>query len=132
MESKISNNFINVSFNHFKGALRLAQVNYKHIRQATTPWDELKDKDGTSYYLAGSPAFMGFAVSADGELTSVYSTIKGKGDIILEQACKRGACHLDCFDGYLPSFYQRHGFKEVRRELNWTVGQPDIVYMERN
>jgi hypothetical protein len=34
---------------------------------------------------------MGFAVSEDGELTSVYSAIKGKEDILMKEAIKRGA-----------------------------------------
>lgn len=131
MESLINDKFVNVSYNCFKGALRAVQANYKHVRQATTPWNELHNEDGTSYYLAGCPSYMGFALSPSGELTSVFSAIKGKGDHILSNAVRCGACHLDCFDGYLPTFYARHGFKEVKREANWTAGEPDVVFMER-
>jgi hypothetical protein len=124
-------NFSNVTEQQFIKAIKFCQENYKHIRQATTAWNELHCEDGTSYYLSGNPAFMGFALSSTGELTSVFSAIKGKGDTILSNAIRRGACHLDCFDGYLPTFYARHGFQEVRREPNWTPGEPDVVFMER-
>ena len=72
----------------------------------------------------------GFAIDK-GELLYVFSSVKGKGDIIMQYAIKKGARLLDCFDGYLVDFYTRYGFKEYKRELNWTKGEADIVYMER-
>jgi len=122
--------FRKVSKNEFIEALKFVQENYKVIRDNTTAWNEIKD-DTASYYLSGNPAFMGFAVSLSGELTSVFSAIKGNGDKILSNAVILGANNLDCFDGYLVSFYERHGFKEVRREANWTAGAADVVFMER-
>ena len=130
MENQINNLFVQVNANEFKESIKRVQNLYKHIKQATTPWNEIDL--ASNFFIAGCPAFMGYAVSENGELTSVFSCIKGKGDIIMQDAIKNGAKHLDCFDGYLPSFYQRHGFKETRREQNWTAGQPDVVYMERN
>jgi hypothetical protein len=131
MENLINDNFVNVSFKHFIEALKRVQERYSIIRKSTTPWKDIENEEGSSYYLAGHPGFMGFALSANGELTSVFSAIRGKGDILMKEACKRGACHLDCFDGYLPKFYERHGFQVVRREANWTPGEPDVCFMER-
>lgn len=132
-------NFKNVSPAMFLNQLEWAQEDNETIRQATTPVDEITQNDGVSYFIGfamndqgynyNNP--VGFAISSTGELTSVFSTVKGMGDIILTEACKRGACHLDCFDGYLPKFYARHGFQEVRREANWTAGGPDVIFMER-
>lgn len=122
--------FNQVSSKQFIAALKDAQDNYKHIRTATTPFTDIQHTFGTTYYLSMNGA-IGFAVSGTGELTSVYSAIKGKGDELMIEAIKRGACHLDCFDGYLPKFYAKHGFTEVRREPNWTAGEPDVVYMAR-
>ena len=131
MENQISDLFVKVSSNEFKESLKRVQSFYKVIRESTTPWNEIETKD-VKFFIAGCPAFMGFAVSENGELTSVFSAIQGKGDTIMREAIKQGAKHLDCFDGYLPTLYARHGFHEVRREANWTKGEPDVVYMERN
>jgi hypothetical protein len=128
---ELKDNFVNVSFKHFIEALKRVQERYSIIRKSTTPWQDIENEEGSSYYLAGHPGFMGFALSANGELTSVFSAIKGKGDILMKEAIKRGASHLDCFDGYLPKFYNRHGFVETGREANWTAGEPDVIFMER-
>lgn len=73
----------------------------------------------------------GYAVREDGDLVSVWSAVKGRGDELVESALENGATRLDCFDGYLPTFYARHGFYIVHREANWTPGGPDVVFMER-
>jgi hypothetical protein len=74
----------------------------------------------------------GFAVSPDGDLQSVFNYgTGGRGDALVTAAIGAGARTLDCFDGFLPAFYARHGFRVVRREANWTVGGPDVVYMAR-
>ena len=72
----------------------------------------------------------GFAVSPDGDLQSVFNYGQaGRGNALVAAAIAAGATTLDCFDGFLPAFYARHGFRVVRREANWTVGGPDVVYM---
>lgn len=74
----------------------------------------------------------GFAVSADGDLQSVFNYGQGgRGAALVTAAIGAGARTLDCFDGFLPAFYARHGFRVVRREANWTAGGPDVVYMSR-
>jgi len=72
----------------------------------------------------------GFAVKPDGDIVSVFSTEKGRGDQIVQHAVKAGGNKLDAFDGYLPKLYAKHGFKETHREKNWTPGGPDVVYMK--
>lgn len=71
----------------------------------------------------------GFAVKQDGDIVSVFSTEKGRGDHMMQHAIQAGGNKLDAFDGYLPKFYGKHGFVEHKREPNWTPGQPDVVYM---
>lgn len=72
----------------------------------------------------------GFMLTPEGEIQNLFST-EHAGVAALEQAIREGGTRLDCFDGFLPLFYERFGFREVRREPNWTPGGPDVVYMER-
>lgn len=53
----------------------------------------------------------------------------GYGSALAESAVENGAQVLDCFDGFLPAFYERFGFREYRRDANWTPGGPDVVFM---
>lgn len=72
----------------------------------------------------------GFAISPAGDLQSVFNTgERGRGEALLRTAVDAGARTLDCFDGFLPMFYSRNGFREIRREANWTAGGPDVVFM---
>lgn len=66
-----------------------------------------------------------------GELTNLFSLVKGRGHGLVDAAVLDGATHLDCFDGYLPNLYAAHGFVVTRREANWTPGGPDVVFMSR-
>jgi hypothetical protein len=72
----------------------------------------------------------GFMLTPEGEIQNLFST-EHAGAAALEEAIREGGTRLDCFDGFLPRFYERFGFREVRREPNWTPGGPDVVYMER-
>lgn len=73
---------------------------------------------------------MGYVIdNQTGELTGLFSCFKGHGKQLVFSALLNGACKLDCFDGYLTSFYSSFGFEEVDRQANWTEGQPDVVYM---
>ena len=75
----------------------------------------------------------GFAVKPDGDIVSLFSTEKGRGDQLVQHAKKVGGNKLDAFEGYLTnSLYPKHGFKETKREKNWTPGKPDVVYMGLN
>lgn len=64
-----------------------------------------------------------------GELIGLFATDVW-GVWLLRRAMGEGARKLDCFDGFLPAYYAKHGWREVRRESNWTEGGPDVVYME--
>lgn len=95
------------------------------IREATSEWSD--DSVGM-HYLAGD-ALSGYVVRPDGELVYVWSRARGRGDALIADAVRNGATHLDCFDGYLPTLYARHGFVVTNRESNWTPGGPDVVFM---
>lgn len=73
----------------------------------------------------------GYIVRADGEIVGLWSAAPGRGDALVRDAVESGGSHLDCFDGYLPRLYGRHGFVEIAREPNWTPGGPDVVWMAR-
>jgi hypothetical protein len=90
------------------------------------------DVDLTDFACYLTPdGLSGYAVSASGELISVFNVSgESRGKELVTSAIDNGAWRLDCFDGYLPKFYGQFGFKEVRREPNWTEGGPDVVWME--
>lgn len=92
MENQINNMFVQVNANEFKESLKRVQNRYSSIKQYTTPWNEIDL--ASNFFIAGCPAFMGYAVSENGELTSVFSCIKRKGDIIMQDAIQNGARHL--------------------------------------
>lgn len=89
---------------------------------------EFEPSEGAFYALAVD-GLSGYVVREDGELTNVFSVERGRGAEILADAIAAGAVYLDCFDGYLPTLYARHGFEVVSRVANWTPGGPDVVYM---
>jgi hypothetical protein len=75
----------------------------------------------------------GYAIKPDGDLISVFNKGgKGNGAFAVVDAIENGAKKLDNFDGKLTEYYKRFGFDEVKREANWTPGQPDVVYMKLN
>jgi len=126
--------FKQVSYELFVNNLEFAQGLSDTIKDSTTPVSELDDDGITSYYLAHTESTMygmGYAIDSTGQLTSLFSLDKGNGSAIMESAIDNGAQHLDCFDGYLTTFYKKHGFLEVDRVANWTAGQPDVVYMRK-
>jgi len=112
------------TFAHF---FDVARVTSEQVRAATSVFDFYSD-DETAYVLT-TDARSGYAVRSDGELVYVFSTVKGRGDAIVEKAIYSGAVYLDCFDGYLVELYARHGFRKDAWVPNWTDGQPDVVYM---
>jgi hypothetical protein len=91
-------------------------------------------------------ATAGFALTADGDIVSVFSAPKsGNGRALMTLAVQAGGRRLDCFDTALPSYYAAHGFKTVAR-LPWNdeyapagwdtetfqsfnAGRPDVVFM---
>lgn len=115
----------------YSTALRLAWELRPEIAASCTDYrDPIALPAGAQCHTARS-GLSGFAVTPDAELIGVFSAVRGRGDDIVRAAIAAGATHLDCFDGYLPALYARHGFVETRREPNWTPGGPDVVYMAR-
>jgi hypothetical protein len=118
--------FKKVSRKLFVKHLDMAQALSDKVAEYTTKAHEIGETG--SFYLS-SMGSKGYAVTKTGELTSVFSLVPKQGDYIMVSALLNGACHCDCFDGYLVGFYKKHGFVEVRREKNWVKGEPDVVYM---
>lgn len=72
----------------------------------------------------------GFAIhKPTKEIRYLHSVVRGRGDMLVTEAIKRGGAWLTCFDGYLKTLYERHGFKVAKREPNWTAGKPDVLTM---
>lgn len=72
----------------------------------------------------------GFAIKPDGELTAVFSAVKGRGVELVREAIRNGAVHLNAFEGHLTGLYGKCGFVETKRAPNWTAGGPDVVWMK--
>lgn len=122
--------FSNVKPGFFARHYNSARLDYQMIGENTSPFDAVR---GTLfYYWSNGFDHAGYAIRGDGELVYVFSTSAGKGDDIVSHAVMNGATHLDCFDGYLPKLYERHGFIDYKRELNWIHGNPDVVYMQHS
>ncbi|WP_367135819.1 hypothetical protein [Saccharothrix sp. HUAS TT1] len=110
----------------YRDALAVARDQSDRIAAATSKPEEMPED--AVYYLADDLT-SGFGVSADAELIGLFSTTKGRGKELVTEAITAGAVRLDCFDGFLPEFYETFGFRETHREANWTPGEPDVVFM---
>lgn len=100
--------------------------------------DTLSDYDEATlstfklYLLKGGQA--GYAIKPDGEFVNLFNNgpreqTGGAGPWLVVHAIERGATHGDHFDGYLTGFYKKLGWKETKREKNWTEGGSDVIYM---
>lgn len=85
---------------------------------------------------------VGFVLTEDGDLQNVFnnSDVKGAGQAAVVHAVEQGARTLDAYDGFLPGYYARFGFREVVRQKfvdefapeSWDfekLGRPDVVHM---
>lgn len=93
------------------------------------PCGDIAAYDGIRCFM--SP-LSGYAITADGELKFVWSVGRGQGDSIVADAVRRGAKHLNCFDGHLSALYARHGFAVTERLENWDPEGPDVVTMRKD
>ena len=108
-------------------ALNEARVASERIRDATTPPEDMPID---ALYFLSFDGKSGYGVSPKGELIGLFSLAPGRGKVMVEDAIELdGVQYLDCFDGFLPSYYEKFGFVEYKREANWTEGGPDVVYM---
>ncbi|MEU9605439.1 hypothetical protein [Streptomyces sp. NPDC048057] len=115
------------SQSEYTAALGLARSESERISRATSAPEEMP---GDARYYLTADLQSGFGVAADGALIGLFSTVQGRGDdLITDAVTHKGATHLDCFDGYLPGLYKRHGFIETERVPNWVSGEPDVVFM---
>ncbi len=111
----------------FRVALGSARWVSDLVAGATSKPEEMPDR--ATYYLS-TDLESGFGVDSDGTLIGVFSLKRGRGDFLVQHAVLfGGANRLDCFDGYLPELYARHGFVETHRVANWRSGDPDVVFM---
>lgn len=99
------------------------------IREATSPAEELPEVQGNTAFFLSADKLSGFIVKDSGELVALFSLERGRGAYLVEYAKLLGATHLDCFAGYLPELYQRHGFVTFKRVPNWTKGEPSVHFM---
>lgn len=113
----------------FHAALEGAMGSSTKVKEFVHLYDK-KEYEGMKTFLSPDKA-SGYAVKPDGDVVSVFSTVKGRGDHLVQHALTNGGNKLDAFDGHLPTLYAKHGFQEYKREKNWTPGGPDVVYMHR-
>ncbi len=110
----------------FLFALSTARKFSAQVSSATSAPDEIPT---SARFFLSENGRAGYGITAEGTLISVFSLDRGKGNAIVSDAIANGATNLDCFDGYLPTLYARHGFTVTHREANWTPGGPDVVFM---
>ncbi|MEU7400067.1 hypothetical protein [Streptomyces sp. NPDC044948] len=110
----------------YKAALRSARAGSDRIAAATSKPSEMPED---ARYFLTDDGQAGFGVTPDGTLIGLFSRVKGRGEELVNAAIREGAHLLDCFDGFLPSYYQGFGFIETERVANWTPGEPDVVFM---
>ncbi len=85
---------------------------------------------------------VGYAMDQSKDLKNVFnnSNFRGGGQAVVLDAIKNGATTLDCYDGFLPNFYNKFGFVVAGRvpfnnefaPTNWDYGKngrPDLVFM---
>jgi hypothetical protein len=115
------------SWSEYTAALDWARSSSERIADATSKPQEMPR--GARYYLTADFQ-SGFGVAQDGTLIGLFSTVKGRGtDMVWDAIKNRHAVKLDCFDGFLPAYYEQFGFQETERVANWTPGEPDVVFM---
>jgi hypothetical protein len=93
-------------------------------------------------YLSGDGQ-TGYFMDKHGDLQNLFNNDgKGRGAEAILHAVKRGAKTLDAYDGGLPQYYSKFGFREVKRakfdpqyappgwEKTHLKAKPDVVWME--
>lgn len=118
-----------VSAEAFYNALQQARESNEKIKDFVHVYSQEELKEMKVYLNPDGKS--GYAVKKDGDIVSVFSSEKGRGDTIIQEAIKNGGHKLDAFDGYLTQdYYPKHGFVEYKREENWDGPEnPDVVYM---
>jgi hypothetical protein len=112
----------------YAAALTLAWEERAEIRQSCTDYREHIEIDPSAHAFLSADRRSGFLIIGN-EICGLFSTARGRGDSLVRDAIAYGGRRLDCFDGFLPTLYRRHGFAVTRRVPNYTPGGPDVVYM---
>lgn len=72
----------------------------------------------------------GYAITKDGRMLGVHSSVRGIGWWLLLNASMDGASTLQTFaDSAMHKCAVERGWQELEREPNWTEGAPDYVTM---
>jgi DNA (cytosine-5)-methyltransferase 1 len=111
----------------FKRAIDRA-FDSERVRDMLTPYT-VEDLAERRCFL--SPDLLtGFVIDKAGDFGNLFNVgPKGRGVGAVAAAVRHGARTLDCFDPWLPVWYERQGWKVERREDNWTPGGPAVAYM---
>ena len=101
-----------------------------------------EELDKADLYIATGGG-VGFAISPDKELFNLFNNTGTKlcGREAVDYAITKGARKVSCFNGFLRKYYERWGFRVVKREswnedlapLGWDYdryGKPDVVWLE--
>jgi len=101
----------------------------------------VEDLAGSKMYL-GVDGLVGYVMSPDGDLQNVFNNDgRGAGRSAVIHAIENGGVSMDCFDGFLPTYYKSFGFVESGRIAwddaympeGWDLdkyGRPDVVYFK--
>lgn len=72
----------------------------------------------------------GYAVTPTAELVNVFSLCSNGANVVTHATDNHEDLHLNCFAGFLETFYAQYGFTPLERVPNWTEGKPDVVIMQ--
>ncbi|GEM_PF-2708350 len=105
---------------------------YRYSDEELSNFKTFTTEDGT----------VGYALTPENDVVNVFnnSEQRGAGAEAVIAAIVNGGETLDCYDGFLAEYYERFGFKEVKRDAwndeyapeKWDYdkfGEPDVVYM---
>lgn len=99
--------FIPVDNEQFHAAVQFAMDVDSRISDTLTAYT-IRSYDFMDCYLS-EDGKSGYAINIGGELVSVFSLVRGRGDELMESAIANGARRLHCFDCNLY-LYLRNGF----------------------
>lgn len=127
-------NALRIQF-HRVSAQDFAQTVQTLVAQDTFFRENLDIKD--SYDLCDcwldANSMAGYAVTPENELINVFCRLSRQGSQVVRHALDNyDGLHLNCYAGYLESFYAAHGFKTIVYTPNWDEGRPDVVIMRHN
>lgn len=121
----------NVDFDDvYESTFRVALDRARRNKRVDAALGRIEELSAPVFYLS-SDQFTGFAIGSDGTLGLLFNVgPAGRGVGAVSRAVVEGARRLDCFDPWLPVWYERQGWRVTHREDNWTSGGPAVAYME--